>query len=85
MKVCEPKIIARLGALGGRYLQPAAVTAHLNPVVIRHGHPGTKNHHIVCRRRADGMQIDTAVEVALGFRQQLRGDAPHIIKCLAAN
>jgi hypothetical protein len=46
-EVGDPEIVARLGALTRRHLEPVAVAAHLDAVVVGHRHAGAEDEDVV--------------------------------------
>ena len=84
LQISEPQVIARLGALRCRDLQPATVTADLDAVVVGHRHAGAEDEDIGVRLGADRMKIDASMELLLRLREQFGGDAADVIEAITA-
>ena len=83
-QIGDPEVVARLGALRCRHLQPVTVPADFDAVVVRHRHAGAEDEDVRLGGRTDAVQEDATVEVALAFGQQRRIDASHVVVRLAA-
>ena len=83
-EVGHPQVVARLGALAARHLQPVPVSADLDAVVVRHRHPGAEHEDVRLGRRPDAVEVDAPVEVALRLGQQVGRDAADVVERVGA-
>ena len=84
-EVGDPEVIARLGALGARDLQPAAIAAHGDAVVVGHRHARAEHLDVLVWRRPDAVEVHAPVKVALGLGQKLRRDPTHVVEGVATD
>ena len=83
-QVGDPQVVARLRALCGGHLEPAAITRHLDAVVVRHRHAGAENVRVAGGVGSHRVQKHSTVKSTLGLRQYFGRKAANVVEVLAS-
>ena len=83
-QVGDPQVVARLRALCGGHLEPAAITRHLDAVVVRHRHASAENVRVADGVGPHRVQKHSTVKSTLGLRQYFGRKAANVVEALAS-
>ena len=83
-QVGDPQVVARLRALCGGHLEPAAIARNFEAVVIRHRHTGAEDIRVADGVGPHCVQKHSTVKSTLGLGQYFGRKAANVVEAFAS-